>query len=398
MSRVVRVVVVGGGYAGVMSANRLSGRGTGHDRVQVALVDPGARFTERIRLHQVAAGTRASAGVAWEEVLHPDVERVQDRVVGIDAAARSVATGRGGPLGYDYLVYAVGSGEVPTTSSSVANPSAAAAAREEIAGLPPGGTVTVVGAGATGVELACAVAVARTDLEVGLVTASPLTTPLRRPAVAGRLRRLGIGVEVGVVDPVTGAVSTARSRRAAASATIWTAGLAVPRLAAASGLPTTGDGRLVVDATLTVRGDERVLAAGDAAAVDDPGAAHLRMSCAAAIPLGAHAADTVLARLSGGTAPRVDVGFLLQCLDLGGGHGHAQVVRADDGDRWSARAGVGGHLGGRMKERVCTTTLSWLTREARRPGSYRWPRGPRPSALDGVRAGGGARRFPGWGS
>ncbi|WP_432523762.1 FAD-dependent oxidoreductase [Kineococcus sp. SYSU DK006] len=395
MSRVVRVVVVGGGYAGVMSANRLSGRRVGQARVQVALVDPGARFTERIRLHQVAAGTRASAGVAWAHVLHPDVERVQDRVVGIDAAARSVATGRGGPLGYDHLVYAVGSGEVPTALSSVTSPSAAAATREEISGLAPGASVTVVGAGATGVEVACAVALARADLEVGLVTASPLTTPLRRPAVAGRLRRLGIGVEVGVVDPVTGVVSTAGGRRAAASATIWTAGLAVPRLAAASGLPTTGDGRLVVDATLTVRGHERVVAAGDAAAVDDPTAAHLRMSCAAAIPLGAHAADTVLARIRGAAAPRVDVGFLLQCLDLGGGHGHAQVVRPDDGDRWGARAGVGGHLGGAVKERVCAMTLAWLAREARRPGSYRWPRGPRPSAPGAGRAEDGARRLLG---
>ncbi|WP_205706655.1 FAD-dependent oxidoreductase [Kineococcus vitellinus] len=388
MSGAVRVVVVGGGYAGVMAADRLSGERAGHPRVRVTLVDPGARFTERIRLHQVAAGTRASAGVAWEEVLHPDVERVQDRVVGIDAAARAVVTGRGRRLGYDHLVYAVGSGEAPTTASSVTNATAAAATREEIAALAPGGTVTVVGAGATGVEVACALAVARADLEVTLVTASSPTTPLRRPAVARRLGRLGIGVEVGVVHPVTGAVSTAGGRRAAASATIWTAGLAVPRLAAASGLPTTGDGRLLVDATLTVRGDERIVAAGDAAAVDDPGAAHLRMSCATAIPLGAHAADVVLARLSGASAPRVDVGFLLQCLDLGGGHGHAQLVRPDDGDRWGARAGLGGHLGGAVKERVCAATLSWLTREARRPGSHRWPRGPRP--VEG-RGGDGAR-------
>ena len=78
--------------------------------------------------------------------------------------------------------------------------------------------------------------------------------------------------------------------------TIWTAGFGVPDLAASSGLSTDGAGRLLTDETLTSVDDPRIVAAGDAAAPSD---LPLRMSCQAAIPLGAQAANTVLSRIAG---------------------------------------------------------------------------------------------------
>lgn len=47
------VVVIGGGHAGVMAANRRTQR----DDAAVTLVNPRQRFVERIRLHQLVAGT-----------------------------------------------------------------------------------------------------------------------------------------------------------------------------------------------------------------------------------------------------------------------------------------------------------------------------------------------------
>ena len=47
------VVVVGGGYAGVLAANRLTRRRD----VAVTLVNPRPEFVERIRLHQLVAGS-----------------------------------------------------------------------------------------------------------------------------------------------------------------------------------------------------------------------------------------------------------------------------------------------------------------------------------------------------
>ena len=58
------VVVVGGGYAGVMAANRLTRRGD----VTVTLINPRPSFVHRVRLHQLVGGT-GSAVVDYREVL-----------------------------------------------------------------------------------------------------------------------------------------------------------------------------------------------------------------------------------------------------------------------------------------------------------------------------------------
>ena len=376
MSGSVRVVVVGGGYAGVMAANRVAGSTADRLPVEVTLVDPGAHFTERIRLHRVAAGSRDTAGVGWSRVLHPRVRRLPARALRIDADRRSLTLQGRTPIGFDWLVYAVGSGE-PTPLLSVTNAAAAAETRRAIARLAPGAAVTVAGTGPTGIELACVLAVARPDLPITVVAPSGPAHPLTgRDAVARRLHRLGITVEHGSVDPATGTVTPrvpgARPRPAAA-ATIWTAGLAMPSLAADSLLPVDGSGRLVVDATLAVAGYERVLGAGDAVCVTGTAGAHLRASCAIALPMGAHAADNVLAGLAGTAPSELDAGYLAQCLDLGAGRGHVQFVHADDRPR---RWALSGRAGGWGKEQVCRMTLAWLAGEARRPGSYTWPAGP----------------------
>ena len=99
------VVVVGGGYAGVMAANRLTRR----DDVTVTLINPRPAFVERIRLHQLVGGSD-DAVVDYREVLADGVRLVVDTVTRIDAAERRVTLAGGGTVGYDYLVYAVGSG------------------------------------------------------------------------------------------------------------------------------------------------------------------------------------------------------------------------------------------------------------------------------------------------
>ncbi|BBE21802.1 NADH dehydrogenase [Arthrobacter sp. MN05-02] len=374
MSGTERVVVVGGGYAGVMAANRMAGSRQVHTPLEVTLVDPAAGFTERIRLHQLGAGRRASAAVPWTDVLNPRVRHLPARALSIDADRRTIGLAGREPLDFDWLVYAVGSGETSTSLLSVTNPEAARATRTAIGGLAPGSAVTVAGAGPTGVEVACAVALARPDLRITIVSPSGPVHPLTgHPAVGRRLRRLGIAVRSGAVDPATGAVTTPEGSRPAAPATIWTAGFAVPSLAADSRLPVAGDGRLLVDGTLTVPGHERILGAGDAVAVAGPAGAHLRASCATALPLGAHAADTVLARSGGGDPSEIDLGYVLQCLDLGSGQGHVRFVRPDDSPRpWA----LAGRAGGWTKEQICRMTVAWLAGEAAAPGSCRWQAGP----------------------
>jgi NADH dehydrogenase len=99
------VVVIGGGYAGVMAANRLTQR----DDVTVTLINPRPSFVERIRLHQLVGGSH-DAVVDYREILAEGIQLVVDTVTRIDASERSVTLATGGTVDYDYLIYAVGSG------------------------------------------------------------------------------------------------------------------------------------------------------------------------------------------------------------------------------------------------------------------------------------------------
>jgi NADH dehydrogenase FAD-containing subunit len=84
MSENADVVVIGGGYAGVMAANRLTQR----DDVTVTLINPRRAFVERIRLHQLVGGPH-DAVVDYRKVLGERVRLVVDIVTRIDAARSS---------------------------------------------------------------------------------------------------------------------------------------------------------------------------------------------------------------------------------------------------------------------------------------------------------------------
>jgi NADH:ubiquinone reductase (H+-translocating) len=63
-----KVVVIGGGYAGTVAANRLRM----HRGVDIALVNPRPEFVDRVRLHQFVAGT-GEAAVDYGSLLGEDV-------------------------------------------------------------------------------------------------------------------------------------------------------------------------------------------------------------------------------------------------------------------------------------------------------------------------------------
>jgi NADH dehydrogenase FAD-containing subunit len=132
----------------------------------------------------------------------------------------------------------------------------------------------------------------------------------------------------------------------------------------------------MVDETLSCPQYPEIFGAGDAVRVPDSVAGHLRMSCAAALPLGAHAADSIIARLAEQTPAALSAGYMLRCISLGRRSGLIQAVTADDRPRPLV---VRGRLAGLAKERVCRMTLSWIRGELRRSGSYKWPKGPLPT-------------------
>ncbi|QEV18446.1 NAD(P)/FAD-dependent oxidoreductase [Streptomyces alboniger] len=371
------VVVIGGGYAGVMAANRLTLRGD----VTVTLINPRPDFVHRIRLHQLVGGT-GDAVVGFREVLSERVRLTVDSVARIDTAGRSVALASGGTVGYDYLIYAVGSGSadpgVPG-AAEFAHPLAdleeAERLRPVLDDAPATAPVTVVGAGPTGIETAAELAEAgrAVTLVCGGVLGPYLHTKGRR-SVATRLARLGVTVLDGSGTKVTAvtrdAVRLADGRELPSRVTVWTAGFGVPDLAARSGLSTDALGRLLTDETLTSVDDERVVAAGDSAA---PSGLPLRMSCQAAMPLGARAADTVISRIAGERPADLKQSFVAQCISLGRSDGIFQFANRSD---VAVGFHIDGGLGAKAKEAVCKGVLKHLADEAGKPGSYRLHRVP----------------------
>lgn len=365
------VVVIGGGYAGVMAANRLRQR----DDVTVTLVNPRRTFVERIRLHQLVGGSD-DAVVEYTEVLREGTALVVDSVTRIDAAARSVVLASGGTLAYDYLVYAVGSGSADPRVIGAAEFAYPIAALEEAQRLrpvldaaPATAAVTVVGAGPTGIETAAELAEA--GRAVTLVCGGVLGPYLHRRgrrSVARRLAKLAVTVIDGPGTKVTAVtrdtVRLGDGRELPSAVTIWTAGFGVPDLAARSGLSTDAVGRLRTDETLTSVDDERIVAAGDSAAPSD---LPLRMSCQAAMPLGARAADTVLSGIAGARPATLNQVFAGQCISLGRRAGIFQFSHRND---VAVAFHLAGRPGARLKEFICRSIVKHLSSEAAEPGSY----------------------------
>ncbi|HXB84813.1 NAD(P)/FAD-dependent oxidoreductase [Mycobacterium sp.] len=372
------VVVIGGGYAGTLAANHLRLRAD----VEITLVNPRPVFVERIRLHQLAAGS-GTAAVDYGTLLGEGIRLVVDAAERINSADRTIELASGAVLDYDYLIYAVGStGVAPSAVAGavefaypVAEFEHAERLRDALDELHPDAPVTVIGAGLTGIETASELAgQRRVTLLCGGVLGPSLSRPGRR-SVAKWLRRLGVDVlETAVVREVRPDAVVLDSPLSAGAVlpsalTVWTAGFGVPELAARSGLSTDGLGRLLTDETLTSVDDPRIVAAGDAAA---PSGQPLRMSCQAAGPLGVQAANTVLSRIAGTTPATLNQAFIGQCISLGRSYASLQIARTDD---TPVNAVVGGRIAASLKEAICKATVWSIRREATKPGSYFWLKG-----------------------
>ncbi|MGV0700176.1 NAD(P)/FAD-dependent oxidoreductase [Mycolicibacter sinensis] len=376
-----RVVVVGGGYAGTLAANRLRQ----HPGVDITLVNPRPAFVERIRLHQYVAGT-GTATIDYPELLGDGVRLAVDAVTRIDAADRRIRLASGIALRYDYLIYAVGS----TGAITLAVPGAAEFAYSiselehaqrllaRLGEVTADAPVIVVGGGLTGIEAASELAgQGRTVTLVCGEMLGPSLHAAGRRSVAKALRKLGVEVrEAATVAEVRpDAVVLADGSTLPSQVTVWTAGFGVPDLARASGLATDALGRLLTDETLTSIDNPRIMAAGDAVA---PSGRPLRMSCQAALPLGAQAANTVLARIAGDSPMALDQSFAAQCISVGRNAGTVQLSRRDD---TPTKAFIGGRLGAVVKESICKYTVKWIRGEAAKPGSYRWFKGGRAAGI-----------------
>ena len=105
----VSVVVIGAGYAGVLATNRFLASLSDAERetVQLTVINSRADFVERIRLHELAAGSRRSVTFPLSDILHRDARRVVGTATAIEAKAQTVTTQTATGvtiLRYDWLI------------------------------------------------------------------------------------------------------------------------------------------------------------------------------------------------------------------------------------------------------------------------------------------------------
>ncbi|MFD9412734.1 NAD(P)/FAD-dependent oxidoreductase [Streptomyces sp. NPDC059989] len=354
-----RIVVLGAGYAGTYVAGNLARRLSPAD-AEITVVNAVPYFVERLRLHQVAAGQEIETQKLADIFAGTGIQLCLARVTAVDPERQVVVVaGADGAeeLGYDTLLYALGSHgddrSVPGVAEhafDVAARPSALCLRERLDGLRDGGSVRVVGDGLTGIETATEIAESRPGLSVTLVARGELGAQLSTGA-RGHLRlacdRLGSTVlEHTSVESVEATrVLCADGTALASDATVWTAGFAVNPIAAAAGLEVTENGRIVVDRTMRSLSHPNIYAAGDSVyAIGDNGRP-LPMSCATAGYTGMQAMKAIVGRLTGSKIGHVKLDYPGNHISLGRQDGILQMVDHEGQPKPK-------HMGGRKAARI----------------------------------------------
>ncbi|MFI7231708.1 NAD(P)/FAD-dependent oxidoreductase [Nonomuraea angiospora] len=366
-----RIVVLGAGYAGAYVAGNLARRLSPAD-TEITVVNAEPDFVERLRLHQLAAGQQIEAPKLADVFAGTGIRLRLAQVTAVDPERQVVAVGDadgGGELGYDTLVYALGSHVagfgVPGVAEHAFHVTARPAAlrvRERLDSLVKrgeGGRVLVVGDGLTGIETATEFAEARPGLSVGLIARGELGARLSDGARSHLRRacdRLGVTVlEHTTIEAVEATrVLCADGTALASDVTVWAAGFAVNPIAAASGLEVTENGQIVVDDTMRSVSHPNVYAAGDSAyAIGDNGRP-LPMSCASAGSTGRQATDAIVGRLTGRKVAKSKLDYPGNHISLGRRDGILQMV---DDEAQAKPKYVGGRKAARIKSGILQISL-----------------------------------------
>ncbi|SCK35690.1 NAD(P)/FAD-dependent oxidoreductase [Streptomyces sp. WMMB 322] len=369
-----RILVLGAGYAGAHTAGNLARRLSPAD-TEITVVSAEPDFVQRLRLHQLAAGQEIEAPRLADVFAGTGIRLRLARVTAVDPERQVVAVADAegaGELGYDTLVYALGShvdtSGVPGVTEhafDVTGRSSALRLRERLDSLEARGEgrrVLVVGDGLTGIETATELAESRPGLSVTLVARGELGARLSGGARSHLRRacdRLGITVleHTGVETVEATRVLCADGSTLASDATVWAAGFAVSPVAAAGGLEVTEDGRIVVDRTMRSVSHPNVYAAGDSVhAIGDNGRP-LPMSCASAGCTSMQAIAAITGHLTGRKIARTRLGYVGNHISLGRRDGLLQMV--DDEARAKPKY-VAGRKAARIKAGILKGSL-WAT-------------------------------------
>src|SRR4051794_12368168 len=332
-----RVLILGGGFAGVGAAQKLE-----HADADVVLVDRHDYHTFQPLLYQLATGLLDTAAVGHslrDLVGRNDNARVhQATVTGIDLDAHEASFDEIAPIAYDYLVLALGAqvnffgtpGAQEHAFPMYTLPHAVRLKdhlleRWEAADRDPSLVddgalnVVIVGGGPTGVETAGAIAelyraafvrdypdVPQDGARVILVEGGPELFSMFKPelreyaekALTKRTVEVMTGELVASVSPTR--VTLKSGEELKAHTLVWGAGLQGNPVAAGLGIDLQRGNRVAVGPDLTLPGHPEVYVPGDLAAITDAKVEQvLPQLGSVALQAGEHAGATIARRIAG---------------------------------------------------------------------------------------------------
>ncbi len=303
-----RVVVVGGGFAGLRAALTLAKM-----QVDVTVIDRRNHHTFQPLLYQVALAVLSPADIA-QPIRHilskkRNIEVLMDEVVNIDAGLHRVLLHSGAAVEYDYLILCTGAthsyfghDEWAQNAPGLKTVEDATEIRRRVllafelaeremveTGVHPTLNFVVIGGGPTGVELAGAISdisklymrhdfrhIDPSKARVIILEGSPRVLAaypedLSKKAVK-ELAQLGVEVYTGqsVTDVQPGYVIVG-SKRVDAVVTLWAAGVQASPLGKMLGVPTDRRGCTIVDLYLNPPGHPEIFVCGDLAHVEENG-------------------------------------------------------------------------------------------------------------------------------
>ncbi len=334
-----RVVVIGGGFAGLWCTRALA-----RDNVAITLIDRSNHHLFQPLLYQVATAGLSSPDIAapLRHILRnqANVEVRLGEVVAIDKSARTVRLADASIIGYDYLLVATGAGHAyfghddwaahapglktlddaleirRRVLTAFERAESCSDPKERAAWL----SFAVVGGGPTGVELAGTLAeIARHTLKREFRHIDPASAKVRLIEAGTRvlasfpdslsekalqqLERLGVEVLTGTpVSNIDERGFQLGDRLVEARTVIWAAGVAASPLAQTLNVETDRAGRVLVRDDLSIEGASEIFVAGDLANVKYEGKLVPGIAPAAK-QMGAHVALAIRARMAGKMVP-----------------------------------------------------------------------------------------------
>jgi NADH dehydrogenase len=339
LARTPRVVIVGGGFAGLHAA-----KGLARLPVDVTVIDRRNHHTFQPLLYQVALAVLSPADIAQpiRSILRrqQNTQVLMDEVVGIDTASRCLALASGDGVLYDYLVLATGAThsyfghddwapfapglktiEDATEIRRRVLLAFELAERQKVEhGWHPPLTFVVIGAGPTGVELAGAISdiaqlymrrdfrhIDPSKARVLLLEGSPRVLGAYPEDLSAKaLAALGrLGVEVRLDTHVTGVGAgwvEFGGQRIDSTVTLWAAGVQASPLGRMLGVPLDRRGCVLVDNRLNPPGLPEVFVLGDLAHLEQDGR-QVPGVAQPAMQMGDHVARLVRADLDGVDRP-----------------------------------------------------------------------------------------------